>query len=115
MALITKLMKKIEAFIWTTKYQKAWDQIKQKYMETPILIPPNWELEFHVHTNASLLAVGAMLAHNPTGKYDQPIVYASKLFNKAKHSHITIERKALAMVDALHKFRQFLLGNNFFF
>jgi hypothetical protein len=42
-------------------------------METSILIPPNWKLEFHVHTYASLLAVGAMLAHNPTDKYDHPI------------------------------------------
>jgi hypothetical protein len=39
-------------------------------METPILIPPNWQLEFHVHTYASLLAIGAMLAQNPTSKYD---------------------------------------------
>jgi len=28
-------------------------------MEAPILIPPNWQLEFHVHTYASLLAIGA--------------------------------------------------------
>jgi hypothetical protein len=39
-------------------------------MEAPILIPPNWQLEFHMHTNASLLAIGAMLAQNPIGKYD---------------------------------------------
>jgi hypothetical protein len=39
-------------------------------MEAPILIPPNWQLEFHVHTYASLLAVGVMLAQNPAGKYD---------------------------------------------
>ncbi len=25
-----------------------------------------------------------MLAQNPTGKYDQPIVYAYKLFNKVE-------------------------------
>jgi hypothetical protein len=47
-------------------------------METPILIPPNWPLEFQVHTNASLLVVGVMLAQNPTSKYDQPIAYAFK-------------------------------------
>jgi hypothetical protein len=50
-------------------------------METPILIPPNWRLEFHVHTYASLVTVGVMLAQNPIGKYDQPIVYASRLLN----------------------------------
>jgi hypothetical protein len=41
-------------------------------METLILIPPNWWLEFHVHMDASLLVVGVMLAQNPTSKYDQP-------------------------------------------
>jgi hypothetical protein len=53
-------------------------------METPILIPPNWLLEFHVHIRASLLAVGAMLAQNLIVKYDQPIVYASRLLNKTE-------------------------------
>jgi hypothetical protein len=35
--------------------------IKHKYVKTPILISPNWDVEFHVHTNASLLTIGAML------------------------------------------------------
>jgi hypothetical protein len=39
-------------------------------MEAPIPIPPNWKFKFHMHTYASLLAVGAMLAQNPIGKYD---------------------------------------------
>jgi hypothetical protein len=68
-----------------------------------------------VHTNASLLAIGVMLAQNPTGKYDQPIVYASRLLNKAKYNYTTIEREALAMVYALHKFKHFLLINKFVF
>ncbi len=83
-------------------------------MEALILIPPNWQLDFHVHIDASLLAVGVMLAQNLTSKYDQPIVYASKLLNKAEHNYTTTERKPLTMVYALHKFKHFLLGNNFF-
>jgi hypothetical protein len=82
-------------------------------METSIVIPPNWQLEFHVHTNASLLAIGEMLAHNPIGKYDQPIVYASRMFNKVKQNYSTTKREALTMVYALHKFKHFLLGNKF--
>ncbi len=68
-----------------------------------------------MHTNASLLAIGAMLAQNPTGKYDHPIVYASRLLNKVDHKYITIEREALVMVYALHKIKHFLLGNKFVF
>ncbi len=58
-------------------------------MEALIIISPNQELEFHVHTYASLLAIGAMLAQNPIGKYDQPIVYAFRLLNKAKQNYTT--------------------------
>jgi hypothetical protein len=61
METITKLMKKTKPFIWTIECQEAWDQMKKKYMEALVLIPPNWQMEFHVHTNASLLAIDAML------------------------------------------------------
>jgi hypothetical protein len=64
------------------------------YMEAPILIPPNRQLEFHVHTNASLLVVGAMLAQNQIGKYDQHLVYAIRLLNKIDYNDITIKREA---------------------
>jgi hypothetical protein len=68
-----------------------------------------------VHEDASLLVIGVMLAQNLIGKYDRPIVYAFRLFNKAEQNYSTIEWKALAMVYALHKFKDFLLGNKFVF
>jgi hypothetical protein len=34
--------------------------IKQKYIEAMILIPPKWDVEFHVHIDASLLVVGTL-------------------------------------------------------
>ncbi len=42
-------------------------------------------------------------------------MYTSKLFNKVEQNYTTIEREALAMVYALHKFKHFLLGNKFVF
>ncbi len=84
-------------------------------MEAPILIPPNWQLEFHVHTNASLLIIGAMLAQNPISKYDQPIVYTYRLLNKVEQNYIITKREALAIGYVLYKFKHFLLGNKFVF
>ncbi len=75
------------------------------------MISPNWQMEFHVHIDASLLTVGAMLSQNLIGKSDQPIVYAYKLLNRVEHNYSTIEREVLTMVFALHKFRHYLLGN----
>ena len=72
-------------------------------------------MEFHVHTDASELAVGAMLAQNPTGKWDQPISYASRLLNVAEKNYTTTEKEALAMVYSLNKFRHYLMSNFFVF
>ncbi len=72
-------------------------------------------MEFHVHIDASQLAIGAILAHNPVGKIYQPVMYSSKFHNSAKRNYTIIEWKALAMVYALHKFRHYLLSNMFTF
>jgi len=53
MSPITWLLKKIEVFEWIEKCQNVWEDIKNQYVQAPILISPNWELEFHVHTYAS--------------------------------------------------------------
>jgi hypothetical protein len=45
---------------------------------------------------------------NPIRKYDQPIVHASRLLNKAKPDYTTTKKEALVMVYALYKFKHFL-------
>ncbi len=70
--------------LWTKEGQKAWELIKQKYFETLIIILLKWDVEFHVHTYASLLITGALLAQNIVGKSDQPIIYASRLLNSVE-------------------------------
>ena len=89
---ITRLTRKEEALDWTTECENAYQYIKNRYQNAPILIGVDWKLEFHVHTDASNIAVGAMLAQNPTGKMDQPIAYASRLLSKAKKT-IPLPRK----------------------
>jgi hypothetical protein len=42
MASIIKLTKKTKKCLWIKECQKAWELIKQKYIEAPILISPNW-------------------------------------------------------------------------
>jgi hypothetical protein len=59
-------------------------KIKQRYVDALILISTHWAIEFHVHTNAFNLVVGAMLAWNLNGKCNQLIAYASHLFNNVE-------------------------------
>jgi hypothetical protein len=99
---ITKFLRKTEVFAWTTECQEVWEAIKQKYMDTLTFITPKLDMEFHVHTYASNLVVGAMLVQNPTEKCDQPIAYASKFLNNAKKNYTTTKREAFSMVYVLH-------------
>jgi hypothetical protein len=46
-------------------------------------------VEFHVHTDASLLAMGAMLSQNIIGKSDQPIMYVFRLLNRVEQNYST--------------------------
>ncbi len=89
MAPITKLLKKPKMFEWTAECQTTWEDIKNQYIQAPILISPNQELEFHVHTNAFQLVLGAIFSQNPTGKIDQLIMYSSRLLNFAKKNYTT--------------------------
>jgi len=82
-------------------------------MDAPILISPHWDIEFHVHKYATSLVVGAILAQNLIGKCNQLIAHASQLLNNIEWNYNMIEREALAMVYALHKFCHYLLSNKF--
>jgi hypothetical protein len=61
------------------------------------------------------LAIGAILAQNPTCKIDQHVMYSSRQFISTERNYITTKRKALVMVYALQKFKHYPLGNMFTF
>lgn len=56
-----KLFSKDIEFAWNEQCQMAFEHLKQKLSETPILRGPNWSLPFHISTDASNSALGAIL------------------------------------------------------
>ena len=59
---LKKLLNKTEAFGWTSECEAALDLLKEKMVSAPILAYPYWNVEFHLHINASGIALGAVLA-----------------------------------------------------
>ena len=45
---------------------------------TPILVFPDWEKTFHVHVDASAIALGAILAQPRVGDLDYLIAFATR-------------------------------------
>ena len=79
----------------------------------PILVFADWNKEFHVHVDASSIALGVVLAQPGADQIDHPISFASRKLSTAEKNYTTTEREGLAMVYALQKFRHYLLGFHF--
>ena len=106
-------MKKDAKFQWNENCQESLDKLKGKMATTPILIFLNWKKEFHVHVDASSIALGIVLTQPGDGAIDHLIAFASRKLSMTKKNYITNEREGLEMVYALQKFRDYLLGGHF--
>nr|GEV34806.1 reverse transcriptase domain-containing protein [Tanacetum cinerariifolium] len=89
---------------------KAFQTIKKKLTEAPILVAPNWDLPFELMCDASDFAIGAVLGQRHE-KHFRPIHYASKTLTDAESNYTTTEKEMLAVVYAFEKFRSYLIMN----
>ncbi|KAL1139969.1 hypothetical protein AAG570_006946 [Ranatra chinensis] len=73
---------------------------------------PDFEKQFILTTDASQVAVGAVLSQGE-GDSERPIAFASKKLTPAETRYSTIERELLGIVWATKHFRPYLLGRQF--
>jgi len=111
--LMEKLLKKDATLCWNKECQKRLDVLKDKMVTTPILVFSDWKKEFHVHVDASCIALREVLTHASEGDLDHPIAFASRKLSKDEKNYSTTQHEGLAMVYALQKFRHCFLGGHF--
>nr|GFA73359.1 reverse transcriptase domain-containing protein [Tanacetum cinerariifolium] len=99
----TTVKEKNTPFVFSEDCIQAFQTLKKKLTEAPILIAPNWDLPFELMRDASYFAIGAVLGQRHE-KHFKPIRYASKTMNDAETNYTTIEKEMLAVVYAFEKF-----------
>ena len=109
---LTELTQKGKPFEWTSAQQQAFDALKKKVSEHPVLILPNPSLPYLVTTDASGFAVGATLSQDQ-GKGNQPIAFLSKKMLAAELNYPPHEQELLAIIVALKAWRHYILGTKF--
>nr|GFA50733.1 reverse transcriptase domain-containing protein [Tanacetum cinerariifolium] len=107
---ITHLLEKDTPFIFFEDCIKAFQTLKKKLTEAPILIAPNSNLPFELMCDASDFAIGAVLGQRHE-KHFRPIHYASKTMTEAESNYTTTEKQMLAVVYAFEKFWSYLIMN----
>ncbi|GKC69334.1 reverse transcriptase domain-containing protein [Tanacetum coccineum] len=88
----------------------AFETLKKKLTEAPILIAPDWDLPFELMCDASDFAIGAVLGQRHE-KHFRPIHYASKTMTEAESHYTMTKKEMLAVVYAFEKFRSYLILN----
>ncbi len=97
------------SFNWTTECHQAFETLKQKLLSNDLLAFPNLSQPMIISTDASDFAIGAVLSQEIDG-HERPIAYTSRVLSRPERNYPTVEREALAVVDALQKFRCYTFG-----
>ncbi|CAF4830615.1 unnamed protein product [Pieris macdunnoughi] len=106
------LKKKNKIDITKPEYIEAFEKCKELLVNAPILQFPDFSKPFVLTTDASNVALGAVLSQGQIGS-DKPIAFASRTLNEAETRYSTIERELLAIVWATKYFRPYLYGRKF--
>nr|GEW30199.1 DNA-directed DNA polymerase [Tanacetum cinerariifolium] len=105
---MTHLLEKETLFVFSKDSIDAFNTLKKKLTEAPILVVPDWNIPFELMCDASDFAIGAVLGQHKT-KHFQPIHYAIKTMTEAQIHYTTTEKEMLAVVYAFEKFRPYLV------
>ena len=106
---LCRLLQKDVPFKFDEECNSAFNQLKEKLVSAPIIVPPDWSLPFELMCDASDYALGAVLGQR-RDKRPHVIYYASRTLNDAQLNYSTTEKELLAVVFALDKFRSYLIG-----
>jgi len=98
---LNELVKKDTPFEWGDRQQNAFDEIKGKLIQAPILALLNFDKTFELEYDASGVGVGAILLQE-----GHPIAYFSEKLNGPSRNYTTYMTKSYMLLSEL-----FILGN----
>ncbi|KAD2805188.1 hypothetical protein E3N88_38565 [Mikania micrantha] len=102
---LTKLTRKDVKFVWGVDQEKAFNELKFKLTQAPVLTLPDGPDDFVVYSDASYLGLGCLLMQR--GKV---IAYASRQLKVHEVNYPTHDLELAAVVFALKIWRHYLYG-----
>ncbi|MCP4487896.1 MAG: DDE-type integrase/transposase/recombinase [Gammaproteobacteria bacterium] len=108
-----QLMQKHVKFVWTKECQHAFEALRDKLCEAPVLILPDYNKPFTLYCDASNVGVGSVLCQEGADGHQHPIAYYSRTLNCHEKRYSTIEQECLSIVASIKVHRAALWGRKF--
>ena len=98
---------------WSNECEQAFKSLKGCLCSDPVLRSPNFEKQFILQTDASNRGIGAVLSQCDEEGQEHPVAYYSRKLLPREERYSTVEKECLAIKEAIHHFRTYLLGRQF--
>ena len=109
---LVKLLHKDIKWSWGAEQTEAFEKLKLALVSTPVLARPDFSLPFTVQTDASNMAIGAVLTQmHEDGEH--PVVYISRVLTAQEQNYSATERECLTLLWAIKRLRPYLEGYKF--
>jgi hypothetical protein len=97
---------KKNSFQWTSQQEEAFQALKIAMTNPPVLALLDFTLPFIIETDASGYGLGAVLM-----QLGRPLAFLSKTLGVKAIAQSIYEKEAMEILEALRKWRHYLLGN----
>jgi hypothetical protein len=109
---LTDLTKSTVSWKWTYAHQKAFNELKDAMVKSPVLYAPDEEKEFIVTVDAGPRAVGGVLEQ----EYEDGmhvVAYAYHRLSEREEKYSQYEKEFLGLLHCLRKWKHYVQGRKF--
>lgn len=107
------LTSKNNKWIWTEECDRAFEELKKKLQNAPILGYPDInDGSFILDTDASNEAIGCVLSQIQNGR-EKVIAYGSRTLSSAEKNYCVTRKEMLAVIYFVKYYKHYLLGREF--
>jgi len=107
---LNNLMHKETVWRWGGTQQKAFGELKRRFVEGPILVAANYTYPLHVESDTSYFATGAVLSMLCEDEKWHLCAFLSKGLNNVERNYGVHDKEMLGIISVLEMWRHYLEG-----
>jgi len=95
------LVKKNKKWEWTEKEEKAFKELKERFIKEPVLAAPDIDKKMRMEVDVSDYATGGVLSMECGDGLWRPVAFLSKSLNETERNYEIHDKEMLAIVRGL--------------
>jgi RNase H-like domain found in reverse transcriptase len=108
---LNNILQKDTKFDWNDQCQEAFETLKERFLQEPMLMMPDHSKPFQIESDASKYASGAVLTQTDINGDRHPVAFLLKTFTDTERRYEIYDRELLGIVRALKEWRHYIQGS----